>query len=117
MAVQEEDDPERRREEEFHSHSRSLTSVLVVVGRDGYEEKASNVQLSSVIFPFTFRREPVCGVELKEMKTVCVMERERLEGTSMNVVKGDSHSVKLNVSVLIALSRERDMTEEVESSL
>ena len=61
--------------------------------------------------PFTIIREPEVSVEVKETNSVSEMERERLEGTSMNVVKECLHSVKLNRSVLIALSLERDMTE------
>ena len=76
------------------------------------EGVASNEQFLSVMDPLTIMREPESGVEVKETKSVSVMERERLEGTAMNVVKEYTHSLKLNMSVCIALSDEMDMTEE-----
>ena len=57
----------------------------------------------SVIFPFIIISEPECGVEEKETKSVSVMERERLEGTAMNVVNEYTHTLKLNINDVIAL--------------
>ena len=103
VAVQEEDGPERRREEVFHSHisssSSSSSSFLTPALINGFEEggrevesevefeaRASNEQVLSVMHPFTITSEPICGVELKETKCVCVMERECVSRTCMNVV-------------------------------
>ena len=122
MAVQEEDD-ERRREEVFHSHISSsspfLTPTLINEGEGrgkeeesnvGVESRASNKQVSSVMHPFTVTSEPVCSVELKETKSVCVMERVCLSPTSMNGVNAYLHTLKSNMSVSTALSLVTDMT-------
>ena len=132
--MQEEDDPERRREEEFHLHISSSSSTssssfltegegVIDNGREGGrgrereeereeegEVRAAKEQLSRVRFPCTVRREPESGVEVKETKVDRVMDRERLEGSSMNAVNETVHIAKSNMSVCIILSSETDMT-------